>query len=305
MIDRIDRLILKNIFEDASISNLKLAKNLGINAATVAKRIDAMLKNEMISIKAVQDLRRFKVKAFITLNVDLMSIDKLKTKLTDSTAVRLAVATFGRFDILTLVHFLDWDKFNSFMQDELGQWPGVVHSNVFLVAETKAETKNAQAGMFGDLPAIPDETDIKIIAELSKNALISNKDLASRLRINPATISRRVSALLGKKIIKIVAIPNAPKFGYSANAFLMLGTNRAQVEEIINELDKFPEVHVSMALTNGYNIFSSVRLMNPELLYEFIKGKVARIRGITTIETLTIAESIKATFAEVDLDNLP
>jgi DNA-binding Lrp family transcriptional regulator len=102
-----------------------------------------------------------------------------------------------------------------------------------------------------------------------------------------------------------VAIPNAPKFGYSANAFLMLGTNRAQVEEIINELDKFPEVHVSMALTNGYNIFSSVRLMNPELLYEFIKGKVARIRGITTIETLTIAESIKATFAEVDLDNLP
>jgi len=306
MIDRIDRLILNHIFDDASISNLKLAKSIGLHAATVTKRIDAMLENEMISIKAVQDLQRYKVKAFITLNVDLMSIDKLKAKLIESPNVRLAVATFGRFDILTLVHFLNWEKFNSFMQDELSQWPGVIRSNIFLVAESK----QVQADLFhtqsNDIsPTIPDDIDNRIIAELCKNGLISNKDLASKLGVNPATVSRRVSSLLKSKIIKIVAIPNPPKFGYSANAFIMIGTNRTQVDEIFNELNKYPEIHVSMALTNGYNIISSVRFMNPELLYGFIKEKISRIRGISTIETLVVAEFIKTAFARVDLDNLP
>jgi len=308
MIDKIDRKILSNICIDANISNLRLAKSIGLNTATVTKRIDAMVKKDLITIKAVRNLFRlgYKVRAFITLNVDLLSIDQLKAKLIESPNVHFAVTTFGRYDVLVLVDFPDWEKLNSFMREDVNQWPGVRQSNIFLVAEIKKIQRN----IFPDHsnsnpPVILDDANNKIIQELSKNGLTSYTELASRLGVNPATISRRVGSLIDSGTIKILAIPNPPKFGYSACAYIMLGTDRARVDTICTELNKYPQIRLSMTLTNGFNIIAYVQFLNPELLYEFIKRAISPIPGITTIETLIVAESINMTYASIDLDNLP
>jgi len=308
MIDKIDRMILNNICRDANISNVKLARTIGVNTATVAKRIDAMLKKDMIAIKAVPDILRLghKVEACIALNVDLMSIDKLSARLTESPNIHLAATTFGRYDVLMLGSFSDWDKLITFMREGVTHWPGVKQINIFLISEVKKLHRDLFHNISSnESPVILDDIDNTLIQELGKNGLTSYTDIAHKLGLNPATISRRVGSLLKKGLIKIVAVPNPSKFGYSASAFIMLGTDHAKANEICAELNKYPQIQVSMTLTVGFDILACVQFPNPELLYQFIKSKISHIHGISTIETLIVTEYLKATYTWVDFDNIP
>jgi Lrp/AsnC family transcriptional regulator for asnA, asnC and gidA len=308
MFDKINCKILKNICRDANISNVKLAKTIGVNTATVAKRIDAMLKKDMIAVKAVPDLSRlgYNVGACIALNVDLTSIDELSAILMESPNIHLAVTTFGRYDIVMLGSFSDWEKLMTFMREGVTLWPGVKQTNIFLISEVKKIHRDLFHNISStESPAILDDIDSTLIQELGKNGLTSYTEIAHKLGVNPATISRRVGSLLKKKIIKIVAVPDPSEFGYSASALIILGTDHAKTNEICAELNKYPQIQVSMTLTVGFDILACVQFPNPELLYQFIKNKIARISGITTIETLIITEYLKATYTWIDFDDLP
>ncbi len=308
MIDKINRKILKNICRDANISNVKLAKTIGVNTATVAKRINAMLKKNMIAVKAVPDILKlgYNVEACIALNVDLTSIDELSTRLTDSPNIHLAVTTFGRYDLVMLGSFSDWDKLMTFMREGVSHWPGVKQINIFLISEVKKLHRDLFHNITSDEPPVMlDDIDNTLIQELGKNGLTSYTEIAHKLGVNPATISRRVGALLKKNYIKIVAVPDPSKFGYMASALIMLGTDHAKTNEICDELNKYPQIQVSMTLTAGFDILACVQFPNPELLYQFIKDEVSRIRGITTIETLIITEYLKATYTWLDFDDIP
>ncbi len=73
MMDDVDRRIIAALKSDGRYSYAGLAKDLGINAATVNRRIDKMLEEDVISIRAV--LNPFKLgynaHALITLDIDL------------------------------------------------------------------------------------------------------------------------------------------------------------------------------------------------------------------------------------------
>ncbi len=308
MLDEIDRKILNYICKDANISNVKLAKTIGVNANTVAKRIDVMLQKDMITIKAALDFARlgYKVEACIALNVDLSSINKLIAIVKESPGIHLAVTTFGRYDILMLGSFTDLNKLNLFLREDIPHWPGVRQINVFIIAEVKKLHRDMfHNRSYTGPPVVLDDINQKLIQELTKNGLTSHADIARNLGVNQATISRRVASLLKKGIIKIVAVPNPSKFGYLANAYIMLGTEHANVNEICAELNKHPQILYSVTLMVGFDILTGVQFPNPELLYQFIKEKMSLIRGISTIETLIVAENIKATYTRVDFDNLP
>jgi DNA-binding Lrp family transcriptional regulator len=56
-----------------------------------------------------------------------------------------------------------------------------------------------------------------------------------------------------------------------------------------------------MTLINGFEILAGVDFPSPEKLYKFITEKIARIDGVSNVETFIRAEIIKAHYARLEV----
>ncbi|MGQ9366565.1 Lrp/AsnC family transcriptional regulator [Azospirillum sp. ST 5-10] len=86
-------------------------------------------------------------------------------------------------------------------------------------------------------PAI-DKTDRAILEILQQNASINNQDLASRVNLSPAPVSRRVKRLRDEGyIVKDVAIVNPERVGNSLIAFVDVELDR-QREDVLTSFER-------------------------------------------------------------------
>ena len=300
MIDNINRNIISVLRGEGRTSNVKLAKELGINAATVAKRIEAMLREELIVIRAVPNpfKRGYQVHAFVTLKVDLPKVESICAKLVDNPNINAVVTTFGRFDVIILVDSYNWDELVAFIEEEISRIGGINEIGISFISEIKKRSYGAFANdaAINNVPVQFDEIDRRLIEELGKNGRLGYVDLAKKLGISPATVSRRVSFLLRENIIKIMAVLNPSKLGLPAHAFITLHVERSNINDICDELASFTEVHTIMTLINSHDIIIGVHFPTPEMLYNFILEKIAYMDGVLNIETLIRAELKKSNY---------
>ena len=305
MIDNVNRRIIAALKNDGRYSYAGLAKNMGINAATVAKRIDKMLREDVISIRAV--LNPFKLgysaHALITLDINLTKVDQVCAHFVNNPNISLVVTTFGRFDVILLADYPTWEMLQDYITKELPKVEGINKVDAFPVIENKKIYNPLfKYDSNTSKPASIDETDQTIIEELERNGRSNYAELARRLGISLATVSRRVARLKEEDIIKISAIRNPSKLGYLANAYIVLRADLNKVNDICAELEVYPEVHLLMTLMSGFEILAGIHLQNPEMLYKFITGEIAKIDGVSNIETFICAEIRKRSYPLFELD---
>jgi len=138
--------------------------------------------------------------------------------------------------------------------------------------------------------------DRKIIMELQSEKYCRHASLAKKLQISQSTVSRRIKRLLKEKIIRMIGVPDINAMGYHAIAMIAIDVEIKKIEEICQELAKYPEVH-TIAMTFGrFDILVSVYFTTMDTLVEFIKKELSHIEGILNIETFYIAEMKKLTF---------
>jgi DNA-binding Lrp family transcriptional regulator len=295
MIDSTDRKIIKALTLDARLSNVQLAQQLNIAVSTVSRRIDALLRDKVISIKALPNPFKigYKASAVIGLDVDLNQVDDVCAKLSGNSHMTLVVTTFGRFDVLIIADYENFELLNHFIKQELPQIQGVKAAEPFFVTETAKR----YSGMFQNNSSANsieiDETNRKLFEILGKNGRVAYSELADELGISIATVSRRIAHLVKKEIIKITAVPNPAKFGFLAIGCVMLHVDFSKIDNIAARLAEKTEVHVVMKLTNSFDIFFIVHFPYPEQLYQYLKMEIARIDGVLNMETFIISEIIK------------
>jgi len=122
-------------------------------------------------------------------------------------------------------------------------------------------------------------------------------ELSARVGTHISTVSRRISALIHDNIIKIQAVPNPSKFGYSSNAILFLDVEPTRVDPIFKGLRDYPEVHLFITLINRSGVIVGIHATNNETLYRFIKEKISPLRGILGIQTFIRGEIKKRFYA--------
>jgi DNA-binding Lrp family transcriptional regulator len=306
MIDAINHKIIAALKSDGRYSYAGLSKQLGINVATVTKRIDKMLREDVISIRAV--LNPFKLgynaHALITLDIDLTKVDQVCTQFVNNHNISLVVTTFGRFDVILLADFFSWEMLQNYITKEIPKLEGINKVDAFPIIDNK-KIYNPLFKYDSNInkPLSIDEIDQTIIEELEKNGRLNYAELARKLGISLATVSRRVSRLKKEDIIKITAIHNPSKLGYLANAYIVLRADLNKVNAICGELEAYPEVHLIMTLMSGFEILAGIHLQSPEMLYRFIVEIIAKIDGVSNIETFICAEIRKRSHPLFELDN--
>ena len=187
MIDILNQKIINLLKRDGRYSKARLAKELGVNVATISKHIDKMLEEDIISIKAVLNPFKFgfNAHAFITLNIKLPKIDQVCTQLTNNPSISLFATIFGRYDVLLIADFPTWEMLQDFITKELPRIEGISKIDTFPIIEIK----KIYNGLFKydsyiNTPPRTDIVDLSIIKELEENGRLSYADLANKLNIS-------------------------------------------------------------------------------------------------------------------------
>ena len=303
--DKVNQEILIALQKNGRYSYNKLAQKLGIKAITVAKRVETMLRDDVIAINAVPnpDILGYKVQAVICLDVEIPELDGVCSRLVNNPNISSVSTTFGRYDLIIFAEYRDFEMLNKLVREEIANIKGIKSIETFIISDTKKR----YAGVFStnsraERPIAVDEIDEALISELRTNGRATFIALADKLDISPATVSRRVDYLTRKKAIQITVVPNPTKMGRSVVAFLGLQVDLKKINEICTRLSSFPQVPTVLTLLNGYNILTVVTEPNLQELFKFITNEIAVIRGVQNIETLIRAEFRKRTYLGFDLE---
>ena len=279
---------MQELQNDGGAGYSELATRLGITPKTVASRIEGLLKSRVIAIRAQPNPYKlgFSASAVIAVKTDPGKIDDVCKRLAGNFYVNLVQTMFGRFDVMVIVFFPNWEMLHEFISNELYMIDGVTHAELFFVKDIfKRYERFFKKEPFGNGWKKLKGTDWALIEELAKNARINASELAEKLGIHVATVYRRISALLRGNIIKISGIPNPSRLEYSASAFITLDAEPARVSEICSKLYPCREIHFIMTMNNRSGVIVCIHTKDNEALYEFIKGKIANLNGLINTET--------------------
>ncbi len=137
-----------------------------------------------------------------------------------------------------------------------------------------------------------DDIDLALIKELEKDARVSSDALAKSLDISSTTIRRRTRRLIQEDVIKIVAIPDLKKLGYSFIVGIQMELDQKKIENVTKELIKHPNVRSVWTITGRYNLTSMAVFKSTEEFSEFMRSIVGELDGLKSVETNIYLELI-------------
>ena len=148
-----------NCEKDGRATNVEIARKLGINVATVAKKINSIIEKGMIVINAMPDpiIMGYRVKALIGLEAEPKQIDTVCSFLQQDPHVHMVSSCLGRFDILAIVFFENIVLLQEYLKNDLPKINGINHFDVFFMSDYKRDlnTMEDPSGT-GQIPALDD-----------------------------------------------------------------------------------------------------------------------------------------------------
>ncbi|KAB2822687.1 MAG: AsnC family transcriptional regulator [Bacteroidales bacterium] len=134
-----------------------------------------------------------------------------------------------------------------------------------------------------------DQLDRKILRIISQNARMPFKDVAEECGVSRAAIHQRVQRLIDMNVITGSGYNVNPKMlGFQICVYIGITLERGSMyKEVVQELEKIPEVVESQYTLGHYTILIKLYAKNDEHLMELLNGRIQEIPGVAATETLT------------------
>jgi Lrp/AsnC family transcriptional regulator for asnA, asnC and gidA len=293
MVSETNRRLILELQRDGAASYAHLARRLGITTQTVAKRMEGLIHSDIMQIRALPNPYRLglSANALIAVKVEPSKTDEVCDALIDNFYVNLVQPVFGRFDILMIVYFPNWDMLHDFINNELNHVDGIMKVEPYFIKDiVKRYERLFIKEPYHEGPSKMKDVDWTLIRELSENGRAHAGDLAEKLGLHVTTVYRRIASLLNNNVIKISAVPNPAAFGYLSNAHIAMDAQADRVAAICTRLHSYPDIHLIMTMVNGSGIIAGIHKESNETLYGFIKDKIAGLKGIRNTETFIRTE---------------
>ena len=132
--DQIDEQIVRLLGEDGKQTSEQIARQLGISAATVRRRIKRLVDNDMLHFVAVVDPSDFgyPLPAVISLDISPDRLDSTLEKLSALREVKWTASTVGRYNAIAGVRFRSIDGLSEFVTKVLPAIDGVKDFETFI-----------------------------------------------------------------------------------------------------------------------------------------------------------------------------
>ncbi len=125
--DEFDRKIIALLQQDGRLSNVEVARSLGLTEGTVRKRLDRLLSDGIIRIMAVADPGTLGLTASVVIGIqtDLGQINEVAQRLAALPEVHCVNIVTGTYDVMIEAVLPTGEHLLSFLIDKLATIPGV------------------------------------------------------------------------------------------------------------------------------------------------------------------------------------
>ena len=130
-----------------------------------------------------------------------------------------------------------------------------------------------------------DELDSRIIALLQAEGRASNAGIARKVGVSEGTVRRRLKRLIQEEYIRVVALLDAGKMGYAAEALIGVQVDPDKTDQVADSLAQLEEINWVTLTTGSFDIFGWATLESSEALGIFLRTKVGTIPGVRRTET--------------------
>ena len=142
-----------------------------------------------------------------------------------------------------------------------------------------------------------DRTDLRLLAELQKDASLSNLELADKVGLSPTPCARRVKRLVTEGFIeRQVAILNPEKLGYDLTAHVSISMDRHTPDRFENfeaEIATYDEV-IDCSVVTGQSADYLLRVVVKDMKHfeAVLLGKLTRITGVTGVHSSFVLRKV-------------
>jgi DNA-binding Lrp family transcriptional regulator len=141
-----------------------------------------------------------------------------------------------------------------------------------------------------------DEVDRGLIKELQADPRRSNLEMASKLGINTATVSRRLRRLRDGRVIHIIGIATSIALGYHTSAFIAINVEPGGLDFVVDKLASLPEIRAINTTAGRYDVFVWVTCRDLADLHTFLTKKLGAVPGIRDTDVMIILKNVKSSF---------
>lgn len=140
-----------------------------------------------------------------------------------------------------------------------------------------------------------DELDLKLLALLSENGRISSAEMGRIVGVNERTVANRVTNLIENGIISIRGTITRHFFGYDVVADIFCQVETPKLEEIAEEISKFPEVSYVAISFGERDISIQIYSKSTKDVHDFVVNKLTKVPGVLRTTTVIVPTVIKDT----------
>ena len=142
-----------------------------------------------------------------------------------------------------------------------------------------------------------DRTDQRILALLSKNARMSNKELAAAVDLAPSSVHERTKRLFETGIVAGAhADVSLERVGLAIKAMLLIQLSeheKGNLKRFLEEISHIPEVRAAWMITGRFDTVVELVTRDTRHLHRVVVEQFSSREEIHRIETSIVFESIK------------
>ena len=131
-----------------------------------------------------------------------------------------------------------------------------------------------------------DETDMRILSSLYKDASVSIPKLSKELGLNLSVTYSRIKRLARRGIInQFTVLVDESKLGLPATAVVAVNLDPKQREQAIEQISKLDGVREIAEVTGRYDVFVSLKGKSLEDLHKRVSDLLGKVPGVNQSET--------------------
>jgi len=141
-----------------------------------------------------------------------------------------------------------------------------------------------------------DATDLKIIEALRKDGRVAFAQIAEQLNVSPGMIRQRYNRLVEQGYLKVVAITNPLRMGFTTMAMIGIRVDGSKLLTVADKISRLDEVIYMIISSGRFDIFAEVVCRNHEDLLRFITERLSVIDGVRESESFMHLKIIKEVY---------
>jgi Lrp/AsnC family transcriptional regulator, regulator for asnA, asnC and gidA len=147
-----------------------------------------------------------------------------------------------------------------------------------------------------------DELDRAILRQLEEDGRRAFREIARTLGTSEATVRARVKRMQDLEILRIIAFADPERLGNQQLALAMITVDPARHNDVVEALSRLPQISYVSTLLGRADICAEIATANNVELWEFLKTQVNTIKGVRTVETMSVVHVHKLRYGSTPTD---